>query len=155
MAAKQSSGLLMYRHGPDGLEVLLAHPGGPFFRNKDEGAWTLPKGEPNDAESAFDCARREFAEETGITPPLEGYIDLGEIAQRAGKRVHAWAFKGDHACDGPPPANTFEIEWPPRSGKRAVFPEIDRLEFFGLAAARRKINAAQVELLERLARALA
>jgi predicted NUDIX family NTP pyrophosphohydrolase len=153
--AKESAGLLMYRRGPEGLEVLLAHPGGPFFRNKDDGAWTLPKGEPGPGESALACARREFLEETGIAAGEGPFVDLGEIAQRGGKRVHAWAFLGDHACDGPPPSNTFEIEWPPRSGRRATFPEIDRLEFFALAAARHKINPAQVELLERLSRALA
>jgi predicted NUDIX family NTP pyrophosphohydrolase len=152
--AKSSAGLLMYRRGSEGVEVLLAHPGGPFFRNKDEGAWTLPKGEPDGAESAFDCARREFREETGLTPPEGPYLDLGEIVQRAGKRVRAWAFEGDHAFEGPPACNTFEIEWPPRSGKRASFPEIDQLAFFALPEAQRKINPAQVEFLVRLARAL-
>jgi predicted NUDIX family NTP pyrophosphohydrolase len=153
--AKESAGLLMYRRGAHGLEVLLAHPGGPFYRNKDDGAWTLPKGEPCEGEAAFACARREFTEETGIATGDGPYLPLGEIAQRGGKRVHAWAFEGDYDRAGPPPCNTFELEWPPRSGRRAVFPEIDRLEFFGLEAARRKINPAQVALLERLAEALA
>jgi predicted NUDIX family NTP pyrophosphohydrolase len=144
----------MYRHGSEGLEVLLAHPGGPFFRNKDDGAWTLPKGEPAAGEAPLECARREFAEETGIAPCDGPFVELGEVVQRGGKRVQAWAFQGDYA-GGPPPSNRFELEWPPRSGKRATFVEIDRLEFFSLADARRKINPAQVALLERLERALA
>jgi predicted NUDIX family NTP pyrophosphohydrolase len=144
----------MYRHGSEGLEVLLAHPGGPFFRNKDDGAWTLPKGEPAAGEAPLECARREFAEETGIAPCDGPFVELGEVVQRGGKRVQAWAFQGDYA-GGPPPSNRFELEWPPRSGKRATFVEIDRLEFFSLADARRKINPAHVALLERLERALA
>lgn len=148
---KKSAGLLMYRRTAGGvLQVLLAHPGGPFWRAKDEGAWTLPKGEYEDSEEALAAARREFGEETGfaVTPP---FIPLGDIVQKSGKRITAWAFAGD--CD---PAglscNSFEIEWPPRSGRRQSYPEIDRAEWFELDAARRKINPAQRALLDRLER---
>ncbi|HXD40472.1 MAG TPA: NUDIX domain-containing protein [Ramlibacter sp.] len=153
MAIKKSAGLLMYRHGGDGsLQVLLAHPGGPFWRGKDEGAWTLPKGEYVPPEEALAAAQREFTEETGfpVTPP---FLPLGEITQKSGKRITAWAFAGD--CD---PAqlscNTFELEWPPRSGHKQDFPEVDRIEWFALDQARRKIIAAQVPFLDRLEQAL-
>ena len=152
--AKVSAGLLMYRRREGALEVLLAHPGGPFFRNKDAGAWTLPKGEVEEGEQALACALREFREETGIPVATTELLTLGEIRQRGGKRVLAWAFEGEWDGSGPPPSNTFEIEWPPRSGKRASFPEIDRLAFFPLAEARTKILAAQAELLDRLEREL-
>ncbi|MFY0533239.1 NUDIX domain-containing protein [Nannocystis pusilla] len=147
---KQSAGILLFRgHGPD-LEVLLVHPGGPLWARKDAGAWTIPKGEFGPDEDPLTAARREFAEETGVA--LAGpFHALSPIRQRAGKVVHAWACRGD--CD--PAAlrsNTFEIEWPPRSGKRQSFPEVDRAEFFSLAAARPKINPAQVDLLDELAR---
>jgi len=151
---KKSAGLLMYRYGHGGvLQVLLAHPGGPFWSGKDEGAWTLPKGEYQEPEEPLAAARREFREETGFgaDPP---FIPLGEVVQKSGKRILAWAFAGE--CD---PAqlrcNTFEIEWPPRSGKRQSYPEIDRIGWFVLDVARRKINAAQAELLDRLPAALA
>jgi predicted NUDIX family NTP pyrophosphohydrolase len=152
----QSAGLLLYRLSAGQLEVLLAHPGGPFFRNKDLGAWSLPKGELEAGEEPLACALREFREETGITlaDPSRVFA-LGEIKQRGGKRVFGFACEGDVACDGPPPCNSFEIEWPPRGGKRARFPEIDRLEYFDLARARQKINEAQAAFLERLAAALA
>jgi predicted NUDIX family NTP pyrophosphohydrolase len=150
---KKSAGLLMYRRTDDGsLEVLLAHPGGPFWRGKDEGAWTIPKGEYDEPEEPLAAAIREFGEETGfkVSPP---FVPLGEIAQRSGKRITAWAFAGD--CD---PAqlqcNSFEIEWPPRSGRRQSFPEIDRVEWLPLDTARAKINSAQSALLERLAKAV-
>jgi len=153
MAIKKSAGLLMYRHGGDGsVQVLLAHPGGPFWRGKDEGAWTLPKGEYVPPEEALAAAQREFTEETGfpVTPP---FLPLGEITQKSGKRITAWAFSGD--CD---PAqlscNTFELEWPPRSGHKQDFPEVDRIEWFALDQARRKIIAAQVPFLDRLEQAL-
>lgn len=150
---KQSAGLLMYRRGSDGvLQVLLAHPGGPFWRNKDEGAWTLPKGEYDDCEEPLAAAQREFTEETGfaVTPP---FLSLGEVVQKSGKRIRAWAFAGD--CD---PArlqcNTFELEWPPRSGRKQTFPEIDRIDWFGPEEARRKLLPAQRPLLDRLEQAL-
>jgi predicted NUDIX family NTP pyrophosphohydrolase len=150
---KRSAGLLLYRHGPDGIRVLLVHPGGPFWRNKDAGAWSIPKGEIDDGEDALAAARREFAEETGIA--LSGdFLPLGEIKQKGGKVVTAFA----HCRDIDPGAiksNTFECEWPPRSGRKQEFAEIDRAEWFDPATAREKINAAQAALLERLAGALA
>ncbi len=143
----------MYRRSGDGsLQVLLAHPGGPYWRGKDEGAWTIPKGEYVPPEEALAAAQREFTEETGfaVTPP---FLPLGEITQKSGKRITAWAFTGD--CD---PAqlncNTFEMEWPPRSGRMQDFPEIDRIEWFSLDEARRKIIPAQRALIDRLENAL-
>lgn len=139
----------MYRHDGEDLEVFLVHPGGPFFTRKDEGAWTIPKGEPEPAEELLDAARREFQEETGIepTPP---FIPLGTIRQKGGKMVHAWAFAGDwNPADGIQ-CNLFEMEWPPRSGRKQQFPEVDRAAFFDLSQARVKINAAQELFLDRL-----
>ena len=149
----RSAGLLMFRRAADrAIEVLLAHPGGPYWKNKDEGAWTIPKGEYADTEDALAAARREFAEETGFEA-LPPFLELGEVVQKGGKRILAWGLAGD--CD---PAqlrsNAFEIEWPPRSGRMQAFPEIDRVAWFGLEAARRKINPAQAVLLERLAQLL-
>lgn len=150
---KKSAGLLMYRHTADGgLQVLLAHPGGPLWRGRDEGAWTIPKGGYEPPEEALAAARREFGEETGfhITPP---FLPLGHVVLKSGKRITAWAFAGD--CD---PAllhsNDFEMEWPPRSGRRQQFPEVDRVAWFDAAAARRKLNPAQAGLVERLEAAL-
>jgi predicted NUDIX family NTP pyrophosphohydrolase len=138
----------MFRHAGGRLEVLLAHPGGPFWRRKDEGAWTIPKGEYVEPESALAAAQREFVEETGfaITPPL---LPLGDIVQAGAKRISAWAFSGD--CDpGALQCNDFELEWPPRSGQRQRFPEIDRVGWFTIEEARAKLLPAQRELLERL-----
>lgn len=150
---KTSAGLLMYRRAADGAaQVLLAHPGGPFWRGKDQGAWTIPKGEYEAPEQPLAAARREFTEETGFeaAPP---FLPLGEIVQKNGKRITAWAFEGD--CD---PAqlrcNTFEMEWPPRSGRMQSYPEVDRIEWFSMADARRKIVPAQRALLDRLEQAL-
>jgi predicted NUDIX family NTP pyrophosphohydrolase len=146
---KLSAGVLMYRHKAGELQVLLAHPGGPIFARKDAGVWTIPKGEPNPDEDLEACARREFLEETGITKDLGALVSLGHVQQRGGKVVHAWAVEGD--CDvSELQCNTFELEWPPKSGRKQVYPEIDRFEFFGEAAAREKWNPAQIELLERL-----
>lgn len=141
----------MYRRR-DALEVLLVHPGGPFWRGRDAGAWTLPKGEFTD-EQPLAAARREFVEETGVTP--EGpFLALTPVRQKAGKLVHAWAFAGD--CDPEKiVSNSFRMEWPPRSGKFAEFPEVDRAGFFTTAAARAKILPAQVPLLDELERLLA
>lgn len=154
MTRKQSAGLLLYRRRGGALEVLLVHPGGPFWAKRDDGAWTIPKGEiMKDSDvDALATARREFQEETGMVP--EGpFVALTPVRQRGGKVVHAWAFAGD--CD--PTAlrsNLFTMEWPPRSGTFAEFPEVDRAAFFGLAEARRKLNPAQVAWLDELARAL-
>lgn len=140
----------MYRGRGPGLHVLLVHPGGPFWRRKDDGAWTIPKGEPAAGEDGLQAARREFEEETGLR--AEGpFLFIGSVRQRGGKVVHAWAFEGD--CD--PTAiqsNVFELEWPPRSGSMQEFPEVDRAAFFDLETARAKINPAQVTLLDELAR---
>jgi predicted NUDIX family NTP pyrophosphohydrolase len=152
----QSAGLLLYRVREGVLEVLLAHPGGPYFRNKDAGAWTLPKGELEPNEEPLACALREFREETGIElADVSQVLALGEVKQRGGKLVFGFACEGDWEGPGPPLSNTFEIEWPPRSGKRARFPEIDRLEFFELTKARAKILDAQVAFLDRLVQLLA
>jgi predicted NUDIX family NTP pyrophosphohydrolase len=139
----------MFRRRAGALEVLLVHPGGPFWAKKDLGAWTIPKGEIAEGEDELAAARREFEEETGIVPKGPFHL-LGSVSQKAGKIVHAWAFEGD--CD---PAgvrsNTFEMEWPPRSGQRRVFPEVDRAGWLSLAAAREKINPGQAPLLDALA----
>ena len=139
----------MYRRVGSKLEVLLAHPGGPYWRRKDDGAWSIPKGEMNAGEEAVDAARREFTEETGValTEPLE---PLGEIRQRGGKRVLAFAVEGDVDVQSIR-SNTFEIEWPPKGGRMQTFPEIDRAEWFDLPAAHAKILESQRPLLDRLA----
>lgn len=144
-----SAGLLMFRRGKAGPEVLLAHPGGPFFRNKDEGFWTIPKGLPAPGETLADAARREFEEELGL--PVAGeLIPIGEIRQKGGKTVHGWAVEGDLPAGFVVVSNTFEMEWPPRSGRHQFFPEVDRAEFFPIAKARTKMNAAQSAFLDRL-----
>jgi predicted NUDIX family NTP pyrophosphohydrolase len=145
---KVSAGLLMYRFQNEQLEVLLVHPGGPFWKNKDAGAWTIPKGELQEGEEPLLAARREFEEELGIAPAGE-FVELTAVRQKGGKVVRAWAFEGD--CEPTAAAsNTFTIEWPPRSGRMATFPEIDQAEFFNLGQAKVKINAAQASLLEEL-----
>lgn len=147
-----SAGLLMYRKNEDTLQVLLVHPGGPFFRNKDAGAWSIPKGEPKSGEDLLECARREFAEEIGLTPP-GSFVKLTPVKQKGGKVVHACAVEGE--CDSTTIAsNTFMMEWPPRSGRQMEFPKIDRAEFFDLATARQKINVGQVPLIDELERIL-
>ena len=147
--AKLAAGILLYRRTHGALEVLLTHPGGPLWKNKDAGAWSLPKGEPAPDEDPLACACRELEEETGVvaTGP---FIDLGEVRQKAGKAVRAWAAEQD-ADPGAMRSNTFTLEWPPRSGRMATFPEVDRWEWVGLDEAGRRINPAQAELLERLA----
>jgi predicted NUDIX family NTP pyrophosphohydrolase len=142
----------MYRVRDGEIEVLLAHPGGPFFRNKDEHAWSIPKGEPDTDEDLLVTARREFEEETGIKP-AGPFRPLAPIRQKGGKTVHAWAFEGD--CD--PAAivsNTFTMEWPPHSGRQAEFPEVDRAEFFNLREAKTKLKAGQETMIDELARIL-
>lgn len=143
-----SAGLLMYRIQDGELQVFLAHPGGPFFKNKDGGVWTIPKGEVEPNEDLLGAATREFKEETGVTA-TGPFIALAPIKQKGGKIVHAWAFKGD--CN--PSAiisNTFTMKWPPKSGRETEFPEMDRADFFNVAAASRKINAAQLVLVQQL-----
>jgi predicted NUDIX family NTP pyrophosphohydrolase len=146
-----SCGLLLYRLSPE-LEVFLVHPGGPFFVNKDDYAWGVPKGLIEPGEDRLTAARREFEEETGFSTPEEGYIDLGEVEQTR-KTVQVFAFEGD-ADPAALESNTFELEWPPRSGRTQRFPEVDRGDFFALDRATEKMSRAQQPLLERLARAL-
>jgi predicted NUDIX family NTP pyrophosphohydrolase len=146
----RSAGILLYRRRGDELEVLLVHPGGPFWARRDAGVWSIPKGEYGSGEDALAAARREFAEELG-TPAPEGPVeDLGEVRQKGGKLVHAWALAGDLDASATV-SNTFELEWPPQSGKLIEVPEVDRAEWFPLERAREKINPAQAELLDRLA----
>jgi predicted NUDIX family NTP pyrophosphohydrolase len=149
---KVSAGLLMYRKRNQQLEVLLVHLGGPFWAKKDAGAWFVPKGEVNPGEDELAAAKREFAEETGLVP-AENLVPLGSVKHKSGKKVSAWAFEGD--CD--PAAlrsNTFQMEWPPRSGKTREFPEIDRAAFFTLDAAREKMHPAEFEFASRLVKAI-
>jgi predicted NUDIX family NTP pyrophosphohydrolase len=149
---KKSAGLLMYRCSAGGLEVLLAHPGGPFWRNKDAGAWTLPKGEYVEPEEPLAAALREWAEETGFaaSPP---FLALGEVALKSGKRIAAWAFEGD--CDPSQlRCNTFEMEWPPKSGRLQSFAEVDRVQWFAPDEARLRLHPAQAAFIERLQRLL-
>ena len=145
----------MFRRRNNELEVLLAHPGGPFFARKDDGAWTIPKGEAAPGEDLLTRAQIEFEEEIGFRPKaVRDYIELGFIIQKGGKTVHGWAFQGDLPESFEPKSNLFEMEWPPHSGKRKQFPEIDRAEFFTEAIARQKIKPAQIPFLDRLRRAL-
>ncbi|HEY0369504.1 MAG TPA: NUDIX domain-containing protein [Chthoniobacterales bacterium] len=145
-----SAGLLMFRRSAGELEVLLVHPGGPFFKNKDEGAWTIPKGEAAPNEDLLTRAQIEFEEELGFTAAATNWVPLGSIKQKGGKVVHAWAFEGDLPNPFVLKSNVFVIEWPPRSRRMAEFPEVDRAEFFRDEVARSKINAAQIPLLDRL-----
>jgi predicted NUDIX family NTP pyrophosphohydrolase len=146
--ANTSAGILMYRRGDDGIDVLLVHPGGPFWRNRDLGAWSLPKGELDDGEDAEAAARREFKEELGVEAP--GPLkSLGQVRQRAGKIVWGYALEGDLDV-GSICSNDVAIEWPPRSGRTAYFPEIDRAAWFALVLAREKILASQRPFLDRL-----
>ena len=151
MPTKRSAGILLHRRSGDGaLEVLLVHPGGPFWAKKDLGAWSIPKGEHEDGEDARAAALREFEEELG-SPAVEGeLVDLGEVRQKSGKVVTAWALEGDIDADAIR-SNTFEMEWPPRSGRMREFPEVDRAAWFGLDEARERILPAQAPLLDRLA----
>jgi predicted NUDIX family NTP pyrophosphohydrolase len=148
--AKRSAGILLHRRGAAGREVLLVHPGGPFWAKRDDGAWSIPKGEYADGEEALLAARREFEEELGSPlPDGAAPVELGEVRQRGGKVVVAWAVEGDLDATAAH-SNTFELEWPPRSGRRQEFPEIDRAEWFALARAREKLLPAQVAFLDRL-----
>ena len=146
---QRSAGILLFRRTPGGPEVLIVHPGGPFWAKKDLGAWSIPKGEYDDGEDARACALREFEEETGTAPPAEALIDLGEVRQKNGKRVTAWAAEGDLDA-GAVHSNTFTMQWPPRSGRMQEFPEIDRAGWFGPDEAREKLNPAQAAFVDRL-----
>ena len=149
---RTSAGILMYRRDRDELRVLLAHPGGPFWRRRDDGAWSIPKGEPGAHESAETTARREFREELGVEP--RGSLHpLGRIRQRGGKYVEAFALEGSFDPDTLR-SNTFDLEWPPRSGRVETFAEVDRVAWMTLAEARVKLLASQVPLLDRLAQLL-
>jgi predicted NUDIX family NTP pyrophosphohydrolase len=140
----------MYRKRQGKLQVLLVHPGGPIWRNKDEGAWSIPKGEVTEREDLLECAKREFEEEIGTKPTGE-FVPLTPIRQKSGKIVHAWAVEGDLDTT-PVRSNTFEMVWPPKSGKMAAFPEVDRAEFFDLETAKKKVNMAQEPLVVELER---
>ncbi len=153
MAAKQSAGILVYRKMTKEPEVFLVHPGGPFWKNKDEGAWSIPKGEFDDSENPLDAARREFLEETAVS--LSGnFIELNPVKLKSGKKISAWAIEKNIEA-GNITSNAFEIEWPPRSGKFQFFPEVDRGEWFSFEKARKKINVMQVAFLDQLEKALA
>jgi predicted NUDIX family NTP pyrophosphohydrolase len=152
-SGRTSAGILLWRLRGGALEVLLAHNGGPFWVRKDHGHWTIPKGEVEPGEEVAAVARREFAEETGHQVPDGPQIELGEIRQKSGKVVFGWAVEGD-LDPATAVSNTFEMEWPPRSGRTAVFPEIDRVEWFGMDEARTRLKAAQAPFLERLETAL-
>lgn len=143
-----SAGMLLFRRRNGAPQIFLAHPGGPFWSNRDVGAWTIPKGTVEDGEDLLDAARREFREETGIEPQPP-FIPLGAIKQKAGKTVHAWGWEGD-ADPRTVTSNTMRTEWPRGSGKWLTFPEVDRCAWFDASTARVKINPAQAELIDRL-----
>jgi predicted NUDIX family NTP pyrophosphohydrolase len=146
---KRSSGLVVWRRRGDAIEILLVHPGGPFWKSKDDGAWSIPKGEYSDTEDPLAAAQREFLEETGIAPAGD-FLPLGEVRQAGGKRVTAWAHEGDYDA-ALMHSNSFELEWPPKSGRRQSFPEVDRFAWFPIEDARRKILSGQTPLLDELA----
>ena len=154
MTRKVSAGILLYRHREDALEVLLAHPGGPFFANRDAGHWTIPKGEPDGADELLAAAAREFEEETGhalaavARDPAPTPLDLGFVVQASGKHVHCWAVEGD-LDPATSTSNTFEMPWPPGSTRLRTFPEIDRVAWFPVDEARRRANPSQAELVDR------
>jgi predicted NUDIX family NTP pyrophosphohydrolase len=147
--AKRSAGILMYRRSSRGIELLLAHPGGPFWASKDQCAWSIPKGEYDDSEDALSAAKREFAEELGSALPARPFLDLGAIKQPSRKEITAFAVDGDFD-----PAtlvsNCFELEWPPKSGRKQSFAEIDSVQWFSAAEAREKIQPGQAEFIDRL-----
>jgi predicted NUDIX family NTP pyrophosphohydrolase len=151
---RRSAGVLVYRVVDDGdegrIEVLLGHMGGPFWARKDAGAWTIPKGEYEPDEDPLSAARREFEEETGVALPVSDFLDLGEVRQSGGKVVRAWAVEGDLDA-ATLESNTFELEWPPKSGQMVTVPELDRFEWFDLETARSKVITAHTEFLDQLA----
>ena len=143
-----SAGLLLFRHSAGKLQVLIAHPGGPFWAKRDLGAWSIPKGLAHAGEDLLAAAQREFMEETGLNP-AGPFIALGSIQQKAGKLVHAWACEGDADLSALK-SNRMSVEWPPKSGQRIWFPEVDRYAWYAPSTARRKLNAAQAEFIARL-----
>ena len=150
MAKRKSAGILLYRHSSNGLEVFLVHPGGPFWINKDTGAWSIPKGEFDDAEAPLAAALREFTEETGTVLNNDGpFLELTPVVQKAGKQVFAWAFKGNIDADTIQ-CNTFKVEWPYKSGQWKSYPEVDKAGWFSIAEAKEKINAAQLAFIDEL-----
>ncbi len=146
---RPSAGILMYRHVEGRVEVLLVHPGGPFWARRDAGAWSIPKGEYEEGEDPLDAARREFAEELGAPPSGHEPVPLGNVGQKGGKVVTGWAVEGDFDCDAVR-SNTFTMEWPPRSGRMSEFPEVDRAEWFSVEVAWGRLNQAQGMFLDRL-----
>jgi len=149
MAVRISAGILLFRPRSGRLEILLGHPGGPFFANRDAGHWTIPKGEVDGDEDLVAVARREFEEETGNRPPDGAPIELGSIVQKGGKVVHAWALEGD-LDPATAESNTFQMVWPPGSGRLRTFPEIDRVEWFDVDEAKRRVKPTQIPLIDRL-----
>jgi predicted NUDIX family NTP pyrophosphohydrolase len=149
---KRSAGLLLFRRDADGIRVLLVHPGGPFWAKRDRGSWSIPKGEYDEGEDARAVALREFEEETGLAPPAGDLLPLGEVRQAGGKRVAAFGLEGDIDAANIV-SNTFEMIWPPKSGRRQIFPEVDRAGWFTLAEATEKILDGQRPFVERLAAA--
>jgi predicted NUDIX family NTP pyrophosphohydrolase len=150
---RHSCGILLHRVTGESIEVLLVHPGGPLWAQRDLGAWSIPKGEIEEGEAPFDAARREFGEELGSPAPDGEPIELGEVTLKSGKRVWAWALAGDLDVDRTV-SDTFELQWPPRSGRVARFPEVDRAQWFAPADARRRLNPAQVAFVDRLVTSL-
>ena len=150
---KISAGILLYRKNNGILEVLIVHPGGPFYKKKDDGHWSIPKGEPDDGEDLLLTAKREFEEETGYSPG-GNFIELGSILQKGGKEVYAWAVEGDMPAGHTHTSNTVNLEWPPRSGKIISFPEVDKMEFCDIITAKLKIKETQIPLIERLVKHL-
>ncbi len=150
MSKRQSAGLLMYRETASGLEVFIAHPGGPKYAEKDEGVWSIPKGEFEAGETPFETAKREFREETGLHPPVTRFLNLQSIQQKGGKIVHAWAFNGEGINVDNIHSNEIEIEWPKGSQKHIRIPEIDQAAYFPLPVARKKLKARQSPFLDRL-----
>jgi predicted NUDIX family NTP pyrophosphohydrolase len=153
MAAKRSAGLLVYRLEAQSLELLLVHPGGPFWSKKDDGAWFIPKGEIEADEEPLATARREFGEELGLSPPAGEPLELGTVKNKGGKLIYAWALPGDLELSGFR-SNTFKLEWPPRSGKEREFPEVDQARYFSVEQALQKMHPAELPLVERLLRLL-
>jgi predicted NUDIX family NTP pyrophosphohydrolase len=149
MAGKQSAGILVYRVASENVEVLLVHPGGPFWAKKDDGAWFIPKGEIEAGEEPLQTALREFREELGLAPPSGEPRALGTVKNKGGKLIYAWALPGDLDL-GAFKSNTFSLEWPPRSGKSRDFPEVDRAAYFGIEQALQKMHPAELPFIQRL-----